>query len=509
MWRTRGPVLRSNIRSFLTPTTRRLRSKSSSPPEEAPYPQTHSIQQSFAHHPVFVLNVVRRFIKFSFIGLVVLGSTTAAAFEATHAWVENVELKKREEDPEVIAWEWQRDIEKWNGDDGQGGTDPGLGFRGRHNVRAAWMALNWGVGESTAVVGSDASSNADGLLGPRGLKIIDPRLVRAEDSLRTAVDIAEQKSTEGKLQSWTLSRILALHASVLERMGPESSLVAKEQYERAWATQPRLTEDSCRLATKLGDLCFRIGEHESALAWWGRSISMLQGKPSSSQNAQELVSGAMESEMPSSPSAQRTLLSVLASCSAFYAKSGRLKEAASLDEGAFNLTRSVRHPESMASVSPAHALHALTLLHRSSIFCIHRAEVSYALKDKVSVPIQWLSTAAQSSERVALALAVSTNPKSGAATDPSLSPAYTKSPALNRPAASLLRDARRAATEAWNLLGILKEQKDRQGALECYQHAVRWASKPGAFGTPAEETLSADWAIVWGNYNRLKNTAKV
>ncbi|KAF9264689.1 hypothetical protein L218DRAFT_957897 [Marasmius fiardii PR-910] len=496
MWRSRA-LLRPAIRTVLNPSHRRLQSRSSSP-DDVPYPQTHSIQQGFAQHPIFVFNVAKRFIKFSFIGLIILGSTTAVAFEAAHTWVENVELKKEKEDPEVSAWEWDSDAEKWNGDDKQGGTDPGLGFRGRHCVRGAWVALHWGVGESTAVIGSDASNTSDGLLGPRGLIIIDPRLVRAEDSLRTAVEIAEQKNIQGKLQPWTLSRLLSLHASVLERMGVESSLVAKEQYERAWAAQPQFTKQSARLAMKLGDLCFRIGDNDSAMTWWARG-AYLTGQTSIPSETPEFPASSLQN-MPSSPSAQRTLLSILASCSASYARSAKFKQGRSLDEAAFDLVRSVRHPENMSSVSPAHALHALTLLHRSSVFCIHRAEVSHALKEKPSVSIQWLSTAAQSSERVARALVISSN-HSGS--NNSLSPLYTDVPALKLPAIRLLREARRTAAEAWNLLGILNENKNKQEALQCYKHAVEWASKPDIFGEPAEETLVADWEVVWGNYTRL------
>ncbi|EEB88198.1 hypothetical protein MPER_14101, partial [Moniliophthora perniciosa FA553] len=127
--------------------------------------------------PCFVFNVAKRFIKYSFVGLAIVGSTSAAVYEATHQWVENVELKRPQEGSQVHAWEWDLDSEKWGGDD-KGGTDSGLGLHGRHMVRAAWMALNWGAGQSNAtVIATDASSSSgDGLLGPSGLKFIDPRL---------------------------------------------------------------------------------------------------------------------------------------------------------------------------------------------------------------------------------------------------------------------------------------------------------------------------------------------
>ncbi|THU89504.1 hypothetical protein K435DRAFT_760964 [Dendrothele bispora CBS 962.96] len=466
-----------------------------------------SIPDNFAQHPIFVFNVAKRFLKYSAYGLVFLGSTTAVMFEGTHYWVEHVALAPTEEGDEVRKWEWNLEGERWTTP--AGGTDPGLGFKGRHAVRAAWMASYWGEEHGPTVVTSDAVEHNPSLPGPGGIAVVDPRLVRTELSLRAALDIAEQKAIQGKLHPTTLPQLLLLHASVLERMGPESSRKAKYQYERAWASHPPEVMSSARIATKLGDLNFRLGEDNSALAWWNRAVHLTSQKSASDNTSSPTF--PVPDNMPLSPYDQRTLLSALTSVSAFYATTGKLKEARSVDERSLDLIRSVRQPDSLASASPPHALHALTLLQRSSVFSVHLAEVEYALHRRIPSSLQWLSTAAQSSERTARALTglpigISTKPGvDHIFTNKGLLPTYVQSVSMKKPAASLLRDARRTVAESWNLMGILNEAKYPQTALECYERAVFWAGNADGDGKPAEGTLQRDWDVIWGNYKRLKN----
>jgi hypothetical protein len=110
------------------------------------------------------------------------------------------------------------------------------------------------------------------------------------------------------------------------------------------------------------------------------------------------------STLPSSPSTQCTLASALVSLSAYYATSGQLHEAQAVEESSLDLLRSIRFPDS-SFPSPAQTLHALYIFHRSSLISTHLAEVLYASKNPPSRSTKWLSLAAQSSERVALALA--------------------------------------------------------------------------------------------------------
>ncbi|KAF5373899.1 hypothetical protein D9758_000573 [Tetrapyrgos nigripes] len=464
---------------------------------------------SFADSAVYPLSVARRFLKYSALGIVFLGSTTAVIFEGTHYWVEHVALKPSEEGDEVRKWEWNLEGERWSTP--AGGTDPGLGFKGRHAVRAAWMAWNWDEEHSPAVVTSDAAEANPSLPGPRGAAVMDPRLVRTELSLRAALDVAERKAIEGKLQPTTLPQLLLLHASVLERMGLESSRRARSQYERAWASHPSGQINSARIANKLGDLDFRLGQNDSALSWWYRAIQLSNITPDSTHSPPVFP---VPESMPLSPCAQRTLLSTLTSVSAYYATTGQLNEARSLDEHSLNLIRSVRQPESFASASPPHALHALTLLQRSSVFSVHLAEVEYALKNRIPPSLQWLSVAAESSERVARALTgmpIGNSSKAGenhrTFMDKGILASYAQSASMKQPASSLLRDARRTVAESWNLMGILNEPKNLQTALECYERAVKWAGTMDGDGSerPGEGILDRDWQIIFGNYKRLKS----
>ncbi|KAE9396047.1 hypothetical protein BT96DRAFT_1041566 [Gymnopus androsaceus JB14] len=467
-----------------------------------PPAQTHSVQQGFTQGPIFVLNVAKRFIKFSAIGIVALGLTTAILFEGTHIWVENVGLALPQDDAETRKWEWDIERENWSGDLEAAGTDPALGFRGRHLVRAAWQAQNWGASQGAVVVSSDSVTSRDGLAGPRGIIIIDPRLVKAESYLRDAISIAEEKS--GKLRPWTMTHLLLQHASVLERMGSESMIAARSQYQRAWNSQPFIAPQSARIALKVGNLNQRLGNADDALAWWDRAIHISRGSsPHPEQNG-------VPAAMPSSPYAQRLLLSTLSSISACYATAGKFSEAQSIAESSLALIRSVRQPESIASISSPHALHALTLLQRSSVLSIYLAEVLYAQKKPTIVSTQWLASAAECSERVVRAL--TGLPLNNGNVDQlalsssnAVQSSYLHSTSLQRPAASLYRDSRRTAAEAWNLTGILIEKQNPSAALTAYENAVRLAGSNAEYGEPADKTLKVDWEVIWSNYTRLKS----
>jgi hypothetical protein len=92
---------------------------------------------------------------------------------------------------------------------------------------------------------------------------------------------------------------------------------------------------------------------------------------------------------------------------------------------------------------------------------------------------------------------------------------FTKSNAMQKPAKSLLRDARRTAAEAWNLIGILREgEKDRgpEHALECYERALGWAGvaadRTGGIGEAGDGMPEAEWKVLWKNYVRVREAAR-
>jgi hypothetical protein len=84
---------------------------------------------------------------------------------------------------------------------------------------------------------------------------------------------------------------------------------------------------------------------------------------------------------------------------------------------------------------------------------------------------------------------------------------------MRKTATSLLRDARRTAAEAWNLMGTLNELSDGSSpekVLRCYERAIGWAgvaTGPGR-AEAAEGTLESDWRVLWGNYCRARNAVE-
>lgn len=468
---------------------------------------------------LFTVDYFRRFLLFSAIGLFTVSLTTLTAFEGAHQWVERVELAP-ELDEEARKWQWDLEAESWTGGE-RGGTDPALGYWGRHVVRGAWMALYWGTGSDTSVIGSDAFSGRGGA-GAGTLNIIEARLEYTQAFLTAAMQAAEERMASGTLRPNTIGDLLTRHANVMERMGTKDALFeARAEYERVWAGQPGKGPLAAKTALKLGDINKRLGEKEDALAWWARALQLVQGKTSAESPAEPVIPDTP----PSEPSAQRTFISTLVSLSAFYATSGQLRQAQAVEENALTLIRSIRQPESFTETSPPQALHALYILHRSSLLSIHLAEVLYALRQKPVASIEWLARAAESAERVALTLsglppihpdAPQSDIPHPPASDKPLIPAYAKSVSMKRPAASLLRDSRRTAAEAWSLMGLLAEASDAPGskekALDCYERALGWAGVasdgPSGIGKAGEGTLESEWKILWSNYVRAREAVR-
>lgn len=460
--------------------------------------QSHGpfIQDHFANTAGTAISVFTRLAKFTLLGALGLGLTGCTIFEATHLWVESVELASQSDD-EIRHWEWDRDAERWTGGE-HGGTDPALGFRARHLLRGSWMAENWGIGPTTF---------ADYRSVPC-LDLIDPRLEFAQSYLDMATKIAESKLASGALCPHTMSDLLLRHAVILERMGTKDALFqARSKYERVWAASPAKGTEAARIASKLGDLNFRLGDSSDALAWWTRSLGLSQ----ETQHSPDSVAPIISRSAPSSPSAQRTLTSTLVSLSAYYSTSGNLKQARQLQETALALLRSIPSAPNISAASPPQMLHSLYLLHRSSLISIHLAEVLCALGSSRQLSFDYLTRTAESSERVALALTglPFVPPDARPAPEAPILRSFAKSRAMRKPATRLLRDARRTAAEAWNLMGILSEQGgDAERALACYERAVGWAGVASDQSTPGEGTLEADWKVMWANYARARDATQ-
>lgn len=444
---------------------------------------------------------LKRYTKWCFVAFSALGVSSLSAAAVAHLWIEMVELAP-ESDKNCIEWEWDVEAERW-GQSENGGTDPSLGVMARFGMRSAWLEHHWT--SPGTLKHTKAPSNRITDATP-----VERRLQTTRDFLDGVLDIALPKESAGLLRPQTVTDILVRRADVSERMGTKAGLAdARYDLQRVWSRLPAEGPLASRIALKLGDLSFRLRDPDNALAWWSRCIQMTSSSELSTQ-----TNPPIPTSPPSSPASQRILASTLVSLSAFYATSGQLRQAQSLEESALDLLRSIRLP---SPTSAPQTLHSLYILHRSSLISVHLAEVLHASKNPPAESIKWLSQAAQSSEQVAFTLAglpaIHPNaPGSKVPHPPSprapLLPEYSKSLSLKKPAKSLIRDARRSAAEAWNLLGVLHEEKgdvkSLQAALDCYERALGWAGvSASGDGKSGEGILEVEWNTLRGNHSRV------
>jgi tetratricopeptide (TPR) repeat protein len=473
---------------------------------QADVAQVHTMQ------PRNALGFFKRYTKWCFIAFSGIGVTLLSAAAATHLWIERVEFAP-ESDENCLEWQWDVEAERW-GQCENGGTDPSLGFMARFGVRSAWLEHHWTSPGTLKQVKSE--SNKSTLFGDATTPV-ERRLETTRNFLDGVLDIALQKESAGLLRRQTVTDILIRRADVSERMGTKAGLKdALYDLQRVWSRLPAEGHLASRVALKLGDLGFRLGDPDNALSWWNRCLQMTSSPGTNTQTDPPLP--VVPSSPPSSPAAQRTLASALVSLSAFYATSGRLPQAQVFEKSALDLLHTIQPPDLSSSASAPQTLHSLYILHRTSLISLHLAEVLYALKNPPAESMKWLSRAAQTSEQVALALAglppIHPNaPGSKIPHPPSphapLLPEYSKSPSMKKPAKSLIRDARRSAVEAWNLLGVLHEGKgdinSLQASRDCYERALGWAGVTASGDEmPAEGILEVEWKALNGNYSRVR-----
>ena len=474
--------------------------------------QSHgNVDQIRTTHTRNPFTFFKRYTKWCFFAFSGIGITLLSAVAATHLWIEKVEFAA-ESDKNCIEWQWDVEAERW-GQSQMGGTDPSLGFMARFGVRSAWLEHHWtspGTLKQVKPPSNRISSFDDA--AP-----IERRLETVRGFLDGVLDIALPKESAGPLLSQTVTDILIRRADVSERMGTKAGLSdARYDLQRVWNRLPAEGPLASRIALKLGDLNFRLGDSDNALAWWARCIRMTSSSTESTQTTPLIP--VIPASPPSSPAEQRVLASALVSLSAFYATSGKLRQAQALEESALDLLRSIRAPGPPPPPPSPQTLHTLYILHRTSLISIHLAEVLYALKNPPAQSLKWLSQAAQSSEQVAFRLSglPTIHPKAPdskiphpPSPDAPLLAEYSKSVSMKKPAKSLLRDARRSAAEAWNLLGVLHEGKgDIQSlktSLDCYERALGWAGMAtNGNGRTGEGILEVEWKALWGNYGRVR-----
>ncbi|KAJ7063295.1 hypothetical protein C8F01DRAFT_1367876 [Mycena amicta] len=383
----------------------------------------------------------------------------------THYWLERRLRRSKVIDPETKKWEWNIEAKDWLVEDGPADV--------QRAIREAWFAYHF-----------DPPVEA-------GANAVDALHKRAEAALLNAIALVEASSAS---QPSTLAHLITRHAEILERSGPDGLLQSKTQYERVFEILARAGPQAAQIqvAQKLGHVNQKLGRGEDALQWWYRSL-LAPGSTS-------LKSG-VPSAPPSAPAAQRIVAATLVSLSAYYASIRQLEAARKIEEEGLNMLRSIP-TQSLALASPPQALHHLTLLHRAAILSFHLAEVAYAQGRPVAECLQRLEDAAHSSERVAFVL--TGTPMRDEMTPSPEEPIliqYSSNQFLDGPASQLLREARRSAALAWDLMGMLTERIDpshKPLAFTYYTRALTWG---GSASTGP--LLRDDLSKIRENYLRL------
>lgn len=553
-----------------------------------------------------VLSTFRKLLVYTSAASISIALLVFLGFEGTHLYVENVliaptaGLSSNDDDDdggeagergEDAIWGWAVESqESWTGGK-RGGTDPALGYRARHLIRAAWMAQNWGAGvggplqqrRDQQLLGGGSNAKSDGSTFNvtsymASAQFLSQAIALAQQNPRISFPTSSSSSSGSANDQLSDSALdlLALHSRVLERIGtPGSITAARDDLLQIWDlalskslanhSRHRRPIDAARAALKIGDLSYRLQDGEVAVGWWQKAIdyATLGGDSSSggvndSHHHQRTTSTPqldstlqhVPSTLPPSPLAQRTLVSALVSLSTYYAATQQLPQAESIQRSALRLLSHAsssfnsRVPSSsdLSSSSkeaqplvtrdnaPA-ALHSLFLQHRASVLSVHHAQVLYAASTSAPAPPKrsWMSSkttstssdgvasaqiqlhsAATAAEKVAHTLTGAPKPYADApsALTHKLTSVYAGDKVLSRPAASLLRDARRTAAEAWNLSGMLYQLEGRKEdlglALECFERAVHWSGGQTSAADPESQVIQREWATYWKNYTSLK-----
>jgi hypothetical protein len=381
---------------------------------------------------------------------------TAFAFEGMHQYVEHIGMSSLP----PSEWGWENEIEDWSGGV-KGGTSRSLGWRIRHLVRGAWMAQHWG-----SEIVMDASTSR--FHAPESIDRGDQGYLIAEAQLSDAIHLLIQRQQEVPIA------LIVRHSEVLERIGtPIAVASAFEAWSRLYQLSDPISIHPIRYALKIGNLSARLGKPQEAVEWWSRTVKQLTAK---------------DGKLP--PVEQRLLSSAYLALSTHYSSSGDLQTAWQTQRMALTALNTFLPTPPISTISPEERLHVLFLTHCASLFSLHNAEVQYALSKDLDTSISRLNAAASSAQLVVTTLCTPST-KSDYTGSPlpqielsavppkvnsnALSHEYT-SCALSGPAKALLRDARRAAMQAWSLTGILQEQKGNKiEAKACYERSLAWA----------------------------------
>lgn len=493
---------------------------------------------------------MRRVLKVCVYVLLSGGALMLAGFEAWHLYLESYQLgapSRAPLDPEADPYGWQEERAGWTGGL-RGGTDPRLGQRVRHALRAAWTAQHWGSGNELALVDSVRGSGV-GLHGARLEDYrIDPREAGGgpDEGYALAVVYLDMALDKARAKGWafppnlstaagragppdrlgqgdkdveeTVRELLVLKAGALERVGgAQATDDAREIYEallRSTREEPGTQARTLRLAGKVGDLSARLGQAGEAEAWWawglGRAgVQVLELPPQEVKHEkkgwfgflsksevgpdepwlapQDPQTAALAQSM--SPAVLRATVSLLSSAEAHYAQTAQLDRAAAAQHTALALLGPPGPFDSALTGNGHRVLHETWLEQRRAVLELHHATVLYA-QGKSSLPLA--NEAANEAENALAALqplpAIYDTPKS----------------VLRETARSLRRDALLTAAEAAYTRGFLLEKQKKpslEDAADSFERAMEVYELDLAEG---EEPRGKDWERYWRAFTRVK-----
>ena len=354
------------------------------------------VQNEFRQGFEQVASFYGRFIKYTTLSFISLASLVYISWEGCHQWVEQVELAPPPS-PSDDPYQWSDELDTWTS--ASGGTDPKLGYRGRHAVRAAWMALHWAGEPNLNVIESSVA------VGGTGGNPFDKQLHDALSHLSTALAVAYRNAGDlgtNTNREPTVMNLLALSGGILDRIASPSALsTAKPMLEEVhgFYLAEGHVDAAARLSVKLGDICAKLGGKDEAIEWWDRALRSFGVDGIRSHLASEAPPSRL-SNTPT-PAQQRIIASALVSLSGHYASTRQFSKACEVEMAGLGLIAHHLLPSSSPSPdktwSTGALLHQLFLYSRATVLLMHLAEVTFAQGKSSPLSLPSLSTPTSSS----------------------------------------------------------------------------------------------------------------
>lgn len=357
------------------PAVMRLQARAFTPTRVSP-------QGAMAH--VFSKPLVDFLLIISRVARITLGSVLAVAatafglWEGTHQYVEFVAMRSAATEAtgvdDEFGWASQTALDLL-GTSGSG-TDARLGTFGRHLVRSAWIAENWGGGVTPSALfdkGSTEQTSNHGLVLAESflssaLSVADARKLSVPESIDIDHD-TKLDATAVLLEAW--------HAAVCERLATRPALMrAVSLYEKLYdaTSKTDVPAQAAAFATHLGTVYALLGNKSASDRWLERATTAVGG--------QSINNTLREKNLTGGPLASRSQITTLEAVSRIRAVSASTRaDLQSAIDAAISTAR-LAHGQGSVSGGPSAQLHALWMQQEQALLSIYIGETLYALQRK-------------------------------------------------------------------------------------------------------------------------------